>query len=238
MTTNRDFLVNVLRHPEFLAGGADTGFLERHACTEPLVADPRPAAAAHALAGQAARRAAARTLATLPSGWRNNPSQPQTVRYAEELEVGYRIARDGSLAELTVNGEPLAQPVLHACTAELVDLEIDGVRGRYAVAATAVNGPDGQVDLHELPRFADPTEAAHAGSLTSPMPGAVVRVLVEAGAEVQARQPLLVLEAMKMEHEIVAPLAGTVTELRVAQGAQVETGALLAVIEDVPPHTG
>jgi propionyl-CoA carboxylase alpha chain len=63
------------------------------------------------------------------------------------------------------------------------------------------------------------------------MPGAVVRVLVEAGAEVEARQPLLVLEAMKMEHEIVAPAAGTVTELRVQPGTQVETGAILAVIE-------
>jgi propionyl-CoA carboxylase alpha chain len=105
------------------------------------------------------------------------------------------------------------------------------VRRRYAVAPTAVNTADGQVDLRELPRFADPAEAAHAGSLASPMPGAVVRVLVETGAAVEARQPLLVLEAMKMEHEILAPAAGTVTELRVEPGAQVETGAILVVIE-------
>ena len=64
------------------------------------------------------------------------------------------------------------------------------------------------------------------------MPGSVVRVMVAPGDSVQARQPVLVIEAMKMEHEIVAPAAGVVTELRVAEGAQVETGAVLAVIED------
>ncbi len=63
------------------------------------------------------------------------------------------------------------------------------------------------------------------------MPGTVLRVSVAEGDAVEARQPLLVLEAMKMEHEIVAPVAGTVTELRVAAGAQVESGAILAVIE-------
>jgi acetyl/propionyl-CoA carboxylase alpha subunit len=237
MTTNRDFLVNVLRHPEFLAGEADTGFLERHDPAElarPLVDEEgrRLAAAAAALAGQAARRASARTLRTLPSGWRNNPSQLQVARFEGDLEVGYRLDRHGRLAELAVDGEPLPAPRLHACTPDEVDLEVGGVRRRYRVSPGAVNTPDGQVDVRELPRFANPQEAAHAGSLQSPMPGSVVRVLVEPGAAVEARQPLLVLEAMKMEHEIVAPAAGTVTELRVSEGAQVETGAVLIVIED------
>jgi propionyl-CoA carboxylase alpha chain len=235
MTTNRDFLVTVLRHPEFLAGGADTGFLDRHDCTAPLVADARPYAAAAALAGQAARRAAARTLRTLPSGWRNNPSQLQTVAF-DRHEVGYRFDRAGRLAELEVDGEPLAAR-LHACAPDLVDLEVDGVRRRYRVAPGAVNTDEGQADLQELPRFPAAAAGAAAGSLTSPMPGAVVRVLVEPGATVEAGSPLLVLEAMKMEHEVVAPVAGTVTELRVSPGTQVETGALLAVIEGAPPGT-
>ena len=62
------------------------------------------------------------------------------------------------------------------------------------------------------------------------MPGTVLRVIIAEGEPVEARQPLLVLEAMKMEHEIVAPVAGVVRELRVAAGAQVEAGAILAVI--------
>ncbi|MEJ7891157.1 MAG: biotin carboxylase N-terminal domain-containing protein [Solirubrobacteraceae bacterium] len=227
--TNRDFLVNVLRHPEFLAGDADTGFLERHDCSAPLVADRGTAAAAHALAGQAARRAGARALGTLPSGWRNNPSQLQTVSY-DGAEIGYRFDRQGRLAELHVDGER-RDARLHACTAAEVDLELDGVRRLHAVDGDAVNTADGQVDLIELPRFTDPTAQAATGSLVAPMPGTVLRVAVAEGDTVAARQPLLVLEAMKMEHEIVAPAAGTVTELRVAAGAQVEAGAILAVIE-------
>jgi len=232
ITTNRDFLVRVLRHPEFLDGNADTGFLERHDLSASLIEDHGLAAAAAALAGQAHRRARTRTLGTLPSGWRNNPSQLQTVAFEGDLEIGYRFDRHGRLAELQVDGEPLPDAELHECSAERVDLEVRGVRRRYAVADGAVNTPEGQVNLTELPRFAERTEAAHAGSLTSPMPGSVIRLMVEAGDLVEARQPLLVLEAMKMEHEIIAPTAGIVTELRVAEGAQVETGAVLAVIEN------
>jgi propionyl-CoA carboxylase alpha chain len=229
MTTTRDFLVNVLRHPEFLAGEADTGFLERHDCTAALPVDRRLAAAAHALAGQAGRRESARVLGSLPSGWRNNPSQLQTTAY-ESATVGYRFDRHGALAELRVDGERL-DARLHGCAPDRVDLEVDGVRRAYAVAGAVVNTAEGQVDLDELPRFTDPAAALTAGSLTSPMPGTVLRVSVETGAEVEARQPLLVLEAMKMEHEIVAPAAGRVTELRVSAGSQVEAGAVLAVIE-------
>ena len=63
------------------------------------------------------------------------------------------------------------------------------------------------------------------------MPGKVVRVLVEPGAKVAARQPLVVVEAMKMENELGATRAGTVKELPVAEGTAVETGRVLAVIE-------
>jgi propionyl-CoA carboxylase alpha chain len=63
------------------------------------------------------------------------------------------------------------------------------------------------------------------------MPGCVVRVLVEPGDTVTAGQPLLVLEAMKMEHTVQAPHAGTVVEVHVAAGTQVESGAVLAVVD-------
>jgi acetyl/propionyl-CoA carboxylase alpha subunit len=246
-TTNRDFLVRVLRHAEFLAGRADTSFLDRHEPAElaaPLVdADGRRrAAAAAALARQAARRASARALRSLPSGWRNNPmDEPQPASFlasgGEELRVGYRFARDGTLAVLRVDAEDLPEARLHACTPERVDLEVAGVRTRYAIAAgddgrVWVNTDDGQVDLHEQPRFADPTEALEEGTLVAPMPGTVVRLLAQVGTEVGAGQPLLVLEAMKMEHEFAAPTDGTVTELRVEEGAAVEAGAVLAVVEE------
>ena len=81
-----------------------------------------------------------------------------------------------------------------------------------------------------IPSAGLPAATLTAGSLTSPMPGTVLRVLCEVGAGVAAGAPLLVLEAMKMEHEVVAPAAGTVTALPVAAGDQVSAGQVLAVI--------
>ena len=70
-----------------------------------------------------------------------------------------------------------------------------------------------------------------ASRLTAPMPGKVVRVLVAPGDQVEARQPLVVVEAMKMENELGAPRAGTVSEVPVTEGMSVEAGRLLAAIE-------
>jgi biotin carboxyl carrier protein len=67
--------------------------------------------------------------------------------------------------------------------------------------------------------------------VTAPMPGKIVKLLVKPGDEVQARQGLVVVEAMKMENELRARAAGTVSEVRVREGASVEAGAILVVLE-------
>jgi propionyl-CoA carboxylase alpha chain len=245
LLTNRDFLVRVLCHDEFLRGEADTGFLDRHdpkSLARPLVpaVERRNAAAAAALAAQARHRSQARVLSSLPSGWRNNPSAPQLTTFTatdgEELRVEYQFSRDGGLFVLRVQGEDLPSPALHGATADDVDLEVAGVRRRYRVharagGATSVNTEIGQVDLLESARFPVPDSSTDPGSLQSPLPGRVIRVLVEAGAIVKPGDPLLIVEAMKMEHEIVAPTGGAVSELRVEEGHQVETGTVVAVID-------
>ena len=80
-------------------------------------------------------------------------------------------------------------------------------------------------DLHEV------APNAHGGSLAAPMPGKLIAVLVEAGAKVDKGAPLVILEAMKMEHTIVAPSAGTVTEVRFSAGEQVSEGVDLIAFE-------
>jgi biotin carboxyl carrier protein len=105
-------------------------------------------------------------------------------------------------------------------------------------AGAYVDGSDGSTALAELPRFGDPTKLAPAGSLLAPMPGLVLRVLVEPGARVTAGQPLLVLEAMKMEQTVSAPADGVVAELRAKAGEQVSTGQVLAVLDAAPPKAG
>ncbi|HEY8638394.1 MAG TPA: biotin carboxylase N-terminal domain-containing protein [Solirubrobacteraceae bacterium] len=242
LTTNRDFLVRLLEHPEFLAGDTDTHFLERHAPGElgaPLLGPEaeRVHAAAAALAAQAGRRRDARVLSLVPSGFRNNPSQPQSVAFEGTrgaLAVEYRFLR-GALF-VRVEDQELSAPRLHACAPDLVDLEVDGIRRRYRVRRDGgtwwVNSALGQAALRELARFPSVEEELAAGSLSSPMPGIVLRVRAQAGDEVQRGSALVVIEAMKMEHEIVAPADGTVSEVLVSDGQQVEAGTVLVVIDE------
>ncbi|MFF6876865.1 biotin carboxylase N-terminal domain-containing protein [Streptomyces sp. NPDC012474] len=223
--TNRDLLVRSLRHPEFTAARMDTGFYDRHL---PELTDPRPDPHAPLAAALADAHGRSRF-----GGWRNVPSQPQTKRYVaagEEYEARYRHTREGLEAE-GVEGVR----VVHA-DARLVILDVDGVRRKYAVARYGNQVHVNTTALTALPRFPDPAAQHAPGSLLAPMPGTVVRVAegLTAGTPVKAGEPLLWLEAMKMQHKVTAPVTGTLTDLRVAPGQQVEPGALLAVVKEAP----
>ncbi|WP_224275880.1 biotin carboxylase N-terminal domain-containing protein [Streptomyces sp. LS1784] len=227
--TNRELLVRALRHPAFLAADLHTGFLAEHTAelTAPDTKGVERAALAAALADAAGRRGA------LPSGWRNLPSQPQLKRYraedGTESAVRYRHTRSGLLAE----DHPEVELVEAA--PDRVVLSEDGLRRTYRVARYGdrvhVDTPAGGTALTALPRFPDPTVRTDPGALLAPMPGTVVRVVAAVGDPVTAGQPLLVLEAMKMEHRVAAPADGTLVELRATPGRQVETGTLLAVVQ-------
>ena len=234
LVTNRDLLVRVLRHPAFLAGDTDTAFFDRHGLdmlSAPLADDAtvRLSALAAALADAAANRATARVQRGLPSGWRNVVSAPLRREYEGDLTVSYRLTRTGAL----VTDDDVR---LLASSPQEVVLEAAGLRRIFAVAdygsVVHVDSPLGPVTLRPVPRFPDAASQTAPGSLVAPMPGTVVRVAVAVGDTVEAGQPLLWLEAMKMEHRITAPTAGVVTELRVEPGRQVDVGAVLAIVEE------
>ncbi|MFF2505041.1 acetyl/propionyl/methylcrotonyl-CoA carboxylase subunit alpha [Streptomyces sp. NPDC058067] len=224
--TNRDLLVRSLRHPEFVAGGADTGFYDRHltALTAPRPDPYAPLAAALADAHGRSRF----------GGFRNVPSQPQTKRYrtepdGTEHEVRYRHTRDGLAADDGVR-------VVRA-TPSLVVLEVDGVVRKFDVAVYGERVYVNDVMLSALPLLPEPVARQEPGSLLAPMPGTVVRLAegLAEGVTVTAGQPLIWLEAMKMEHRVTAPASGTLTALHAAPGRQVEVGALLAVVQEDQP---
>lgn len=129
-----------------------------------------------------------------------------------------------------------------AATPTLVTLEVDGVRRVFHVKRKSntvyVDSALGAHALVPVPRFPDPQDRTEPGSLLAPMPGTVVRVAegLTPGTAVTAGQPLLWLEAMKMEHRILAPASGTLTALHAATGQQVEFGALLAVVQEETPR--
>ncbi|WP_328315155.1 ATP-grasp domain-containing protein [Streptomyces sp. NBC_00442] len=225
--TNRDLLVRSLRHPDFADVGAarlDTGFYDRN-----LAELTAPPPGAHHAALAAALADASARAGRFGGGWRNVPSQPQVKRYGDH-EVRYRLTRHG----LEADGHPGVRLV--AAEPGRVRLDIAGVVREFAVAChdgtVYVDSASGCHALAVHPRFTDPSDLVAPGSLLAPMPGVVVRVAdgVEEGCRVVAGQPLLWLEAMKMEHRVTAPAAGTLTALHAVPGRQVEVGALLAVV--------
>ncbi|MCX5124412.1 biotin carboxylase N-terminal domain-containing protein [Streptomyces sp. NBC_00347] len=238
LTTNRELLVRSLRHPEFAAARLDTGFYERHlpALTDAAPDDPAPALCALAAALAEAAPEPDAPLATRLGGWRNLRSQPQSRRYTAAgtaYEVRYHPARSGPPELPDHPGVRVLSAARH-----LVTLEADGVRRLFHVkhkSNTAyVDSVLGSHALTAVPRFEDPQDRTEPGSLLAPMPGTVVRVAegLAPGSPVTAGQPLLWLEAMKMEHRILAPASGTLTALHAVTGQQVEFGALLAVVQE------
>ncbi|MGA8048489.1 MAG: biotin carboxylase N-terminal domain-containing protein [Dermatophilaceae bacterium] len=244
--TNRDVLVATLAHPEVLAGTAHTGFYETHdpsALTAGSGLAPDLGAVVAALADAAADRPALGHLGAVPSGFRTVRDGLYRHRAymvdGSEYAVGYRFDRGGLELETLPAGTEEVRLVEQS--PERVVLELDGVRRAFTVSrhpvagheepAVAVDSALGSLDLRRVPRFVDPSVRAPEGALVAPMPGAVVRIAVSVGEVVAAGQPLMWLEAMKMEHVIAAPAAGRVTEIAVEIGRQVEQGTALAVVD-------
>jgi pyruvate carboxylase subunit A/propionyl-CoA carboxylase alpha chain len=239
--TNRDLLVNVLRHPAFLDGATDTAFFDTHGLDKLAGALTSPgsitlSAVAAALADAAQSRSTAKVFGAAPSGWRNLASGYQTRTYREadtEHTVRYRFTRTG------VELPDTPDVTLVSATPDHVVLSVDGVERAFDVARYGnlnapevfVESPLGPVQLTTQPRFPDPDDAVGRGSLLAPMPGSVLRVGAAVGDTVIAGQPLIWLEAMKMEHTIAAPDDGVLAELHVTAGQQVEVGAVLARVE-------
>ncbi|MEX2251370.1 MAG: biotin carboxylase N-terminal domain-containing protein [Acidimicrobiia bacterium] len=235
--TNRELLVRVLEHEDFVAGRTDTHFLDAHdmeTLASPLVgeSEARLAAVAVAIADRLNRRQEASVLGTIDPGWRNSPSRPQRVVYRRgsiDIEVEYQATRD---RVAVVGWEGLT---VISQTPEQVELDVEGVPAVFAIdrfrSTRYVDGPSGPVVLEELPRFALTEVEEDPGSLHAPMPGRVVRLETSVGDRVDEGQTLVVLEAMKMEHTLRAPWPGTVVEVHFQPGDQVEAGAVLVVVE-------
>jgi biotin carboxyl carrier protein len=173
---------------------------------------------------------------------------PERAQYAQvelgDVGVEYRADRDGSFHVATSTGETAPGREARAESVVVVtSYERDGISfetdGRHVSAKVAhrsptwwVALPSHSVELTEVPRFPEHGAGeAVAGGLASPMPGKVTAVFVEEGDAVDAGALLVVVEAMKMEHRIVAPRAGLVTAVRAELGHQVARGDVLVVIE-------
>ena len=167
VVTNRDLLLGILREDEFNRGHIDTGYLTRHDPLELSAVSPEQIpvhALAVSLADQAARRAEARVLTAVPSGWRNVPNAPNNVAHGRGAS-GRRTTACVTTPAASVDGVELSDVIVHACTPDLVDLQVAGVRRTVAVARrgqTRLPTPSRQHDVlraHPLPRAHRPRRA-------------------------------------------------------------------------------
>jgi acetyl/propionyl-CoA carboxylase alpha subunit len=213
--TNAGFLARCLDAPGFIAGDLDTGFIERNLAE--LTGPAQPSAAALAAAAAASMIADDSGISEqAPSPWR-------------EL-VGFRLNAPSTTAvRLFLDGRPVMAATVDAATearSVLLDGEGQIVVFEHGEAFAFATSP---------PSASSVEGAGGDGQIRSPMPGKVTAVSVKAGDMVAKGQPLLTLEAMKMEHALAAPFDGKVESLTVEAGAQVSEGAVLAILAAAAP---
>jgi 3-methylcrotonyl-CoA carboxylase alpha subunit len=241
VTSNVPFLARVAASRAFTTPELDTGLIERN---RGELLPPRPPARVEELAAAAfaelrAEEAAAAAQARASGdphspwhrvdGWRLNGESHHDFVFLDG-EARHPVRVRFTAAGEQIDGQPLAG-------------RAEGNRyfislGGRSFNARAVqdgrtwhvfcNGAYRRLALEEELRV--PGEEADAGSLAAPMPGKVIKHLVATGAKVQKGDPLLILEAMKMEHTITAPADGTVKEIHFAAGEQVLEGAQLVTL--------
>lgn len=237
VTTNRDFLVASLRTKDFLDGKTTSDFIEKTNPQRAVILEGsmlENALSAAALWIQGQNRESANILKEIPTGWRNSrlPRQKINFRYLEkELEVTYKANRDGSF---DVNDGTVARVV--KWTSYGIDIEVNNSRFFSKVTRDndniVVHGPWGDALFKILPRFTLPGSEAQAGGLIAPMPGKVVDLKVKTGSKVKKGDTLVILEAMKMEHQVKAPEDGKITKVLIKKDDQLENGALLMVLDN------
>ena len=256
VTTNISFLRTLLRDPDVAAGRLDTALAERVAAGLPTPAVPDDVLAAAALAEMLAREGSderrTRSPWDIPDAWRVGEHAWTTLRLTADPTaepVPVRVRGLARAAEVAVgDGDPApgqaawdrdAQSGTDPDNSKII-VTWAGRTRRYAYARAAGAdrtaiwlGRDGQTwaVAEEEPLSAVRDEARGSdGVVRSPMPGTVLAVQVTEGEKVTAGQPLLIVEAMKMEHTLGAPCDGVVTRLTVAPGQQVGLDERLAIV--------
>jgi 3-methylcrotonyl-CoA carboxylase alpha subunit len=247
ITTNIGFLSSVAAHPAFAAGAIDTGFIARHRAELGPAGLPQDCALGLAALGLLLERKRESDMAARASGdpyspwgradgWRLNDDAYHVFRLRDgddEIAVTAHFRRSGFVLDLPGGSVPAHAELLPDGR---LRADLGGVRVSASVVrsgddlAVFADGGSRRLTLHNPMRAASSADAL-GGRLTAPMPGRIVAVKAEEGAKVRRGAPLVVLEAMKMEHTIAAPADGVVEAIHFAAGEQVEEGAELVTFK-------
>ncbi|NJD26607.1 MAG: acetyl/propionyl/methylcrotonyl-CoA carboxylase subunit alpha [Betaproteobacteria bacterium] len=248
LTTNIDFLSRLVACPAFAGADLDTGLIERQKDFLFPEAQPVPrdallvATVGELLWEQHEARAAAKASGDPHSpwhardGWRMNLSAARTISFRDgETLVDVHVRYRGEHWEIALAGQSTVARG-RKLEGDRFAVELDDRRLIASVIAVDdkrsvfLQGSTYPL-LRDDPLHRVDAGDSHGGGLTAPMPGKVVALLAQPGQKVEKGTPLLILEAMKMEHTITAPAAGTVKAFCYAAGEQVADGAALVEFE-------
>lgn len=236
LKTNQDFLLQLLEHPDFLAGQYNTHFIAEKMNLDQLSEMKSQAqdfaAIASTLINWKEREESRTLLRSLPSGWRNSFYEAQRVGYLtgdQELQLKYHKQASGFAFEME---DRTYQVSLVDSTDDFVRLEINGVQYPFHWVKEGAQfylqqESLGSLAVAEMDRFPSQETEDVSGGYVAPMPSQVVKILVETGQKVSAGQELIVLSSMKMENTLTATGDGIVAEIYAEEGGNVPAGFLL-----------
>jgi 3-methylcrotonyl-CoA carboxylase alpha subunit len=255
VATNLGLLIRIAGHPEFAAAAVDTGFIERH--RDALLPGHRRAPGAALAAGAVAKLLARASAAAAAVSQAGDPHSPWArtdgwrLGGRSHLEVVFRDGEDERT--VTARARPEGWVVIEFGEERFcafgerrpdgsVAVVLNGVRGRavglnYGAEITVSVAGESWRLVEIDPLAAHEGDDADVGRLTAPMPGRITQLFVGPGDPVRRGQPLMIIEAMKMEHTVLAAAEGVVDAVRFAVGDPVEEGAELIALT-VPDGTG
>ena len=234
--TNKDFLVECIRHPEFLAGNTTSDFIEIQSPNRKKVLndhDKNNLMIAGAVWISQTNIKNKNKLRFIKHSWTNGrlPHQNISFQFENEIhQIKYSYINKESISILEKNVEIIS------FDNEMLECVIDDIRSQYQIYRDEdrlfVFDSFNDIQLKVLPRFVDPSTSSIEGGLLAPMPGKISEVLIKKDQKVKAGQSLMIIEAMKMEQTIKSPNAGKISKIMVKKGQQVENGESLLVIDE------
>lgn len=240
--TNKEFLIKCLDNASFKKGKTTSDFIEREArklLSSRSKRDIDILMKVATLWMHEKTKSDNQKLNFLPRNWTNGtlPRAHLAWKFEDESFL-YEYSREASRIEIN---RKLFERISTSIASEL-NLTADGITmqldDRFVKAkitendnSVTINDGTGDIIFEKIPKFSDPNEILIEGSLIAPMPGKILQINTKKGAKVSKGEPLMILEAMKMEHTIKANADGFVSEVFVKVGDQVENGADLMKVD-------